>query len=126
MFSDPLSFVTTGVVTGSSLARTGSSDSSGAFANATDGLTLQVSHRYTKGRAQRLFRIDKQVLEANLLVSAQNQAQTASVWVACDVPLIGTTSTLTPTYTKDLAVVTFGLLTASTNANLVKFMNGES
>jgi len=82
MFSDPLSFVTTGVVTGSSLARTGSSDSSGAFANATDGLTLRVSHRYTKGRAQRLFRIDKQVLEANPLVSAQNQAQTASVWVA--------------------------------------------
>jgi len=126
MFSDPLSITATGVVPSSSLARTGSSDSSGTFANATDGFTLRISHRYTKGRAQRLFRIDKQVLETNPLASSTNQAQSTSVWVACDVPLIGTTSTLTPTYDKDLTAAMFTLLTTGTNANLIKFMNGES
>lgn len=125
MFSDPLS-ITVGANPASSLARTGMTENSGVFQNTTDGFTLRVSHRYTKSRAQRLFRVDKQVLESDPLTAALNQAQSTSFWVACDVPLIGTTSTLTPTYDKDLAAAVFTMLTASTNANLIKFMNGES
>ncbi len=128
MFSDPLS-ITIGSNPGAvTLARTASGDSVGSFADYGKGLYAKISHRYVKNRAQRMFRVDRRVLGNSELIGGDSDALTYSAWVACDVPqyFLGDDAALDITAQKELVLGLFGTLEASTNAGLIKFLNGEA
>jgi hypothetical protein len=116
--SDPQS-VTIG--TAISVPRTGSGLNLGAFTSADGNTGLAVSHQYGK-RTRRTARVNFSKIAADPLISAQNIKYSASAYIVLDVPVTGFSAA------EQLQIIT-GLttwLTASTNANAVKVIGGES
>lgn len=128
MFSDPLS-ITIGSDPGAlSLPRTSSGDGKGTFSDFDNSVFANVSHRYTKNRAQRMFRVDRRVLGLSETNVDTHFPATYSAWLAVDVPqfFLGDDASLSLTEQKELVLGLFGVLTASSNAGLIKFLGGES
>jgi hypothetical protein len=128
MFSDPLS-ITIGSDPGTiSLVKTNSGNSLSEFSNYDEGVSAKVSHRYAKGYAERLFRVDRRVMGTVETGTGIKVPQLYSTWVAVRVPqfYLGDDADLTLTQQKELVLGTMGSLTASTNENLIKLLGGES
>jgi len=117
-FADPQS-VTVG--SAQSLPRTGQALNSGEFTSGDTAFKLSVSDQYGT-RTRRQFRLDQNKIVTDPLFSTQNKRVSASVYLVCDHPKDG----FTAAELKDLCTGLMTNLTASTNANLVKFLGGES
>jgi hypothetical protein len=117
-FSDPQS-VTIGSAI--SLPRTGQGLNEGSFTSADAAVDLVISHQY-KTRTRRQFRVDQQKIVTDPLFSTQNKRVSASAYLVVDLPQSG----FTPTELKDLVKGLLTNLTASSDANLIKFLGGES
>jgi hypothetical protein len=115
MLADPQS------VSGTSLPRTGAGINEGSFTSADQALNLTVQHQY-KTRTRRQVRVDNQKIVADPLFAAQNKRVSASAYLVVDHPQSGFSQA-------ELLTLVTGLLTnltASTNANLIKVLAGES
>jgi hypothetical protein len=119
MFADPQS-VTIG--TAQTLARTGTGPNQGRFQKDDGTIVLSVVHQNLKARNRRTFRIDHSKVAADPLVTAQNLRYSGSMYIVTDFPVVGYS------IAEQIQVVTgvFTNLTASTNANLTRFLGGES
>lgn len=120
MFTDPQSLTKTG---GSaiSLPRVSSSDYSGRFRNDTGSLKLEISHAYGK-RDRHVIRVVDTKVTADPLVAGSSFEASATVALTVDAPKTGYTVT-------ELQAVIGALstwLTASSGANPIKVLGGES
>lgn len=118
MFADPQALT---IGSALSLPRIGTGLNSGTFQTADGLVVLKNSHLYGK-RTRRTIRIDHSKVAADPLVAAQNLRYSASVYLVVDAPPVG----YTPADLTSICTGLFTNLTASTNANLTKFLGGES
>ncbi len=118
-FSDPQSVTISG--TANPLPRTSSGDNAGAFTKDDGNVKLSISHSYGK-RTRRTIRLDHRKVAPDPLNAAQNLNYSMSVYVVVDVPAVG----YTPTEAKAVLDGFIANLQASTAANEVKFLGGES
>lgn len=116
---DPLSInIGAGAVT---LPRVSTGSFTSTYTSADGNISIVVSNQYNK-RTRRAFRVNVKKTAADPLFPAQNAPYTTSVYIVMDVPSVGFTSTEMVSIAGGLMAV----LTASTNANLVKFSQGEN
>jgi hypothetical protein len=104
-----------------SLPRTGADLDSGSFRSQDSAWELLVSHAYGK-RVRRTARFNHKFLAADVMDSSLNVPYAFSTYVVTDAPTVGVTF-------NQQKVDVAGLLTwltASSNANLIKFLGGES
>lgn len=116
--ADPQAFT---VGTAQSAPRTGQGLDSGTFRTTDRAFELSVNQVYGK-RIRREVRLDQTKIVADPLFAAQNQKVSASVYLVVNHPEQG----FSVSELKDLVTGLLGNLTASTNANLVKVLGGES
>lgn len=119
LFADPQS-VTIGSAL--SLPRTGTGPNTGRFQKDDGTVLFSISHQNLKARNRRTIRIDHSKVAVDPLVAAQNLRYSGSVYLVTDFPIVGYT------VGEQIQVVTglFTNLTATSNANLTKFLGGES
>jgi hypothetical protein len=118
-YSDPQTVTIT--ATPHTLNRVSSGDNSGAFKK--DDRTIALSSNHTYGRrVRRAVRLDHSKVAPDPLFPAQNTPYSLSIFVNMDLPPTG----YTVTEVKDVAAGLIAWLTASSNANLIKLINGES
>ncbi|DAD51739.1 TPA_asm: coat protein [ssRNA phage Esthiorhiza.2_11] len=119
-YSDPQS-VTIG--TAQSLPRTGSGLGTGSFTKADGNVGLVVNHSKSgKGRYRRQVRVNLSKIAADPFIAGKSNGVSASVYLVIDVPSQG----FTVAEQTDLLTSLTTWLTASTNANAIKFIGGES
>lgn len=118
-FSDPQSVTIAG--TANPLPRTGSSDNTGSFTKDDGNVKLTVSHAYNK-RTRRVIKLEHRKVAPDPLFPAQNTPYSASIYIVVDVPPVG----YTPAEIKGIWDGFLANLSASTAANTVKFLGGES
>lgn len=118
-FSDPQSVTPHG--TAVSLPRTGQGNDSGDFRSADNGLQLKIKQSYGR-RTHREIRLVEDKIVSDPLYAGQNLKVSSSVYLVIDHPNQG----FSPTELKELAKGLIANLTASTDANLIKFVGGES
>lgn len=119
--ADPQS-VTIGTTPGTvSLPRTGQEMLQGVFQSADGNTKFSVSHQYGK-RKRHLVRLDFQKVAPDPLISSTNVIYGTSAYVVVDVPLTG----FTVAEQKDVVLALANYLIASTGANTVKVLGGES
>lgn len=117
--SDPQSITISG--TANSLARTGSGNDQGVFRKDDDNLRLEIRHSYGKRNRSNL-KLTHRKVAADPLVASQNLMYSMGISITIDRPPVGYTPA-------DVKAVWDGLLAnlaASTGANTVKFLGGES
>jgi hypothetical protein len=128
-FTDPQSITITGFNGGSaiSLPRTSDSPNRSEYTS-NDGLYKVTVSVLTSGkpgsasyRVRSMFRVDVSILATDPFNAAVSAYQTYSAWVVTDKPPFGFTVTQMTNITSAL----LGLLTASTNAAIVKMLGGE-
>jgi hypothetical protein len=119
MFSDPLS-ITIGGVT-SSLPRVSNSENSGTFAKDDRSVDVTVQHRYGKRDAHN-YRVNHKKIAPDPLVPANSKPYDMSVSLTVNVPPYG----YTPAEIKDVVKGALAALEASSDANLIKLIGGES
>lgn len=119
-FADPQSFTAEEPFAGS-LVRTGSGINIGTFARHDNGTKLSIQHTYAK-RTRRVFRADVRKVGADVLQPATNTLYTASIYLVVDAPPVGFTNT----ELIDIYTALADNLSASSGANLAKFLGGES
>lgn len=106
-----------------SLPRTGSGINAGSFTSADANARLEVSHQFARNlRIRRTVRLTHRKIAADPLAADRNLQYSMTAYVVFDVPEIGYT-------VSEATQVATGLttwLTASTNANTVKVLGGES
>lgn len=117
--SDPQS-ITIGANT-ISLPRTSSGDNTGSFTSADKNDKVDVAHQYNR-RNRQSIRLTHRKVAADPLVAAQNLNYSLSVVISIDTPPVG----FTPTEILDCLKAMVNNLSASTYANGVKFVGGES
>jgi len=93
----------------------------GAFKTNDQQFTLSISQNYGK-RVRREIRLDQTKIVVDPLFDAQNKKVDAGVYLVVNHPTQG----YSVTELKDLVKGLLGNLTASTDANLVKFLGGEA
>jgi hypothetical protein len=121
MLSDPLS-VTIGSDPGAvSVPRVSTGNGTSRYQSADGLVTLTLSSSYGK-RTRRVARVDRTKVSSDVFIPANNVQLSASVYVVFDHPVQGFTSA----EMVDMMAGLFGLLTASTNADAVKLLGGES
>lgn len=118
-FADPQSVTINAVA--NSLPRVGSGNNSGSFSKDDGNVKLSLSHAYGK-RTRRTVRLDHRKVAADPLVAAQNLQYSMSCYIVVDVPPVG----YTPAEAKQVVDGFLANLQASSGANLVKFLGGES
>ncbi len=118
-FSDPQSVTINAVA--NSLPRTASGDNTGAFTKDDGNVKLSVSHNLGK-RNRRTIRLDHRKVAADPLIAAQNLNYSMSTYIVVDVPPVG----YSPAEAKQVVDGFLANLQASSGANLVKFLGGES
>jgi len=117
--ADPLSIdIGAGAV---SLPRVNSGNNSSTYTSADGNVSVVISHNYGR-RTRRNIRVNVRKTAADPLFPAQNAPYTMSSIVSIDVPEVGYTTAEAKSITAGLMT----LLTASTNANLTKFSQGEN
>lgn len=120
-FSDPQS-VTIGTVPGAvSLPRVYSTTEQGRFQNLDSKVVLMAGTSYNR-RTRNAARLEFSKVTADPLVSTTNILVKAGVTVSIDMPPSG----FSASEKKDMALALINWLTASTNANLIKLIAGES
>lgn len=87
------------------------------YASADEELKLTVSHQESKGRTRRMIRIDKRVVAADPLSSA-NEYKSLGVYVVIDEPEYGFTD-------NDIDDVVQGLTAWLTTANVEKVLGNQ-
>jgi hypothetical protein len=118
-FADPLSIdIGAGAV---SLPRVSVGSNQSKYMSADGNIEVVVSHRYST-RTRRVARVNVRKTAPDPLFPAQNTPFTMSYYVVIDVPAVGYTATEQVNIGKGLMT----LLTASTNANLIKLSQGEN
>jgi hypothetical protein len=122
MLVDPQALAVTGAIgTPFSLPRVGSGVDLGTYQTNDGNVTMSIRHNYAKrNRHSVIFSLTK--IAPDPLISAQNIVYTAKVQVVLDVPKTG----FTVAELVNLAVGSFGNLTATTNKNLTGLAGGES
>jgi len=118
-FSDPQS-VTIGAAT-ISLARVSSGDNTGIFSKDDQNVKLSASHQYGK-RVRRTIRLDHRKVAADPLIAAQNLNYNMACYIVVDVPTLG----YSPSEVKEVLDGLLANLQASSGANTVKFLGGQS
>lgn len=103
------------------LPRVSVDKSAATYQEAAGDLKMAVSSSYGK-RTRRAVRIDFRKTAADPLFPAQNAPYTMSCTLVVDVPVTG----FTVTEQKQIVDALTGWTTASTGANLTKFLGGES
>lgn len=119
MFSDPQSVTISG--TANSLARTGTGLDSGVFQKDDGNVKMSVQHAYNK-RTRRTIRLDHRKVAADPLLTAQNANYNLGIYVVVDAPPLG----YTPAEVKAVWDGFIANLAASSAANTIKFLGGES
>lgn len=115
MFVDPQT------VNATSLPRTTSAVDKGEFRNADRTHVLKVSHTY-KSRQRHLARYDHSKVAADPFATGNNLRYSASVYLVVDAPNDGYTAA----ELKALVDALLANLQASTGANIIKLIAGES
>jgi len=118
-FADPQSITIDGVAT--SLPRVSSRENASDYRAGDDSVALLVSDQYGR-RTRRTFRIDHSKISADPFVPATNSKVSMSTYIVVDEPAVGYTNE----EVLDIVVGMLGMLTASSNAALVKMLNGEN
>jgi hypothetical protein len=117
-FADPLSIdIGAGAV---SLNRISTGDRSSSYESVDGNILLSITHKRGK-RNRHEIRVYTRKTAADPLFPAQNAPYEETCYFVIDTPLVGYTTT----EMKTLSTGLFTLLTASTNANLIKFTQGE-
>lgn len=120
-FADPQS-VTIGTTPGAvSLARVNTGGPVGKFSNYDLKTDLELSTTYAK-RNRHVARLNYRKVVTDPLVSTTNVLASGTVTLTIDVPPSG----FSAAEQKDLAKALIGLLTASTDAALIKLIAGEN
>lgn len=119
MLSEPQSVTTDAA---HSLPRTGMDTHSGEFSNSADGYDYVITHDYSSSRQRHVVWLEQTKIVTDPLFSTQNKQVVARATFTVSAPMSG----FTPTQLKELAKGLIGNLTASTDANLVKIIGGES
>jgi len=119
MFSDPQSVTINAIA--NSLPRTGSGDNTGTFTKDDGNVVLSISHSLGK-RTRRLIKLSHRKVAADPLNAAQNLNYGMSISIVVDVPQFG----YTPAEAKQVWDGFIANLAASSAANTVKFLGGES
>lgn len=119
MFADPQSITIGSALT---LPRTGTGVGTGRFQKDDGTVLMSITHQALKSRNRRTMRVDHSKIAVDPLVAAQNLRYSGSVYLVTDFPVVGYT------VAEQVQVVTglFTNLTASTNANLIRLLGGES
>lgn len=117
--ADPLSIdIGAGAV---SLPRISTGTNQSTYTSADGNIEVVISHRYST-RTRRVARVNVRKTAADPLFPSNFAPYTMSYYVVIDVPAVGFTSTEAVNVGKGLMT----LLTASTNANLIKVSQGEN
>lgn len=119
MFADPQSVTINAIA--HSLPRVSSGDYTGTFSKDDGNVVLKVTHTRGK-RVRRTIRLDHKKVAADPLVADQNLNYSMSAILTLDVPPLG----YTPTEVKQILDGLLANLAASSAANTVKFIGGES
>lgn len=120
MLADPQSITINSVANSLPAVSRGINQSSYQKDDAT--AALSVSHSYGSKRTRRTVRIDFNKIAADPLISAQNIKYSMSAYLVVDVPITGFTVTEAQYIVSALTT----WLTASSNANSIKVLGGES
>lgn len=120
MFTDPQT-VTIATVA-QVLNRTSAGDNAGAFKKDDRTVALSAKHSYGSKRIRRTARIDHSKVVPDPLFPSQNTPVGMNFYIVADVPEFG----YSVTEQKDVIAGFITWLTASSNANLIKILNGES
>lgn len=118
-FADPQS-VTVATVA-QSLPRTSTNGTSSTYTKDDGSYQLVVSHSYGK-RTRRTVRLNTKKVAADPFLTGVNQQFTDSVYLVVDHPSVG----FSVTELKDQIIALADWLKASTNANTIKLLGGES
>lgn len=119
--ADPQS-VTIGTTPGAvSLPRVGQGLSEGQFLSSDGNTKFRVSHTYGR-RKRHLIRLDFQKVAPDPLISSTNVLYSMSAHVVIDTPITG----FSVAEQKDVLLALANYLTASSGANSVKVLGGES
>jgi hypothetical protein len=119
MFSDPQTVTINAIA--NTLPRTGTGENVGTFTKDDGNLKMTTSHAYGK-RTRRQIRLDHKKVAADPLIAAQNLQYSASIYIVVDQPAVG----YTPTELKQIWDGFLANLSASSAANTIKFLGGES
>ena len=120
-FPDPITFVADG--DSISLPRTGFDGSTGTFLNEDGDVALKVSFTHSEGKRKRhTMRVDILLVTPDALNPSINVPISASVYLTVDVPRTGIPNADMVHYVQGIC----DFLTASTNANTVKLLSGQS
>lgn len=119
MLTDPQSLTINAVATSVPAVTRGNNSST--YQSADGNTKFLVSHNYAK-RTRRTVRVDLSKIAADPLISAQSIKYSMSAYLVVDVPVTGYTATEAK-YAVDALTA---WLTASSGANLIKVLGGES
>lgn len=115
MFADPQAVTID--ATPYSMPRVSSEVSKSLYSMADESLKMTISHQETKGRTRRMVRLDKRVVAADPLTSA-NEYKTVGVYLVIDQPEYG--------FSIDAVDdIIQGFKTWLSTANVTKVMGGE-
>lgn len=115
MFVDPQT------INATTIARTSSGTNAGEFRNADATHGMRVSHTYNK-RSRHMVRYDNAKVAADPFTAGQSIRYSASCYLVVDAPKDGYTAA----ELKALVDALLANLQASTGANIVKLIAGES
>lgn len=118
-FSDPQSITIDGNAT--SLPRVSTRENASDYRAGDDTIALTVSNQYGR-RVRRTFRIDHSKIASDPFIPAQNSKVSMSTYIVIDEPPVGYTNE----EIVDITVGMLSMLTASSNAALVKLASGEN
>lgn len=104
-----------------SLPRTSTGSNTSTYTSADGNVQVVISHNYAK-RTRRSIRVNVRKTAADPLFPAQNAPYSMSAFLNVDVPAVGFTAAEAKSISKGLIT----LLTASSDAVLTKFTQGES
>lgn len=119
MFSDPQSVTISSVA--NTLPRVSVNGSSSTYQKDDGNVKLTVSSAYGK-RTRRTARLDFRKTAPDPLFPAQNTPYSMSTYIVCDVPVAG----FSVSEQKQIVDALTAWLTASTGANVIKLLGGES
>jgi len=106
-----------------SLPRVGMDTHSGEFKNSADGYDFVITHDYSSARQRHVVWLEQVKIVTDPLFSTQNKQVVARATLTVSAPASGA---FTATQLKELAKGLLGNLTASSDANLIKIIGGES
>jgi len=118
-FTEPLSVTISGATT--SLPRTNVEEDKSEYTSGDGLIQLTASHQYGK-RTRRTVRLDTSKISADPFKPAENVKVSMSSYIVIDVPPAGYTNAEALAVWKGL----YGLLTATSDAMVIKLLGGES